>query len=175
MTAKKEQKNPFLKTALSVTRTAALATLVAATVALVVNALRPDGLPLVADKPYEILVPCPEPGGEVSPVTPADASLLSKDTFIVDARTKTAFDAWRFGHAENLTYDYLDPVPEADIKALTREIAASRAKRVVVYGDGDTPDTGEQLGKELSGHGIKNVCFVKGGAPALLKRKTEEK
>jgi hypothetical protein len=71
-------------------------------------------------------------------------------------------------------FDYLDPTPEKTIQDLARRIASSGAKRVVVYGDGDEPDTGEQLGKEISGKGIKNVFFVKGGAPALRKASTDE-
>ena len=38
---------------------------------------------------------------------------------------------------------------------------------MVVYGDGGDPDSGEQWAALLSGAGIKNVVFVKGGAPAL--------
>jgi hypothetical protein len=38
---------------------------------------------------------------------------------------------------------------------------------VVVYGDGGAPDTGELLAREISGHGIKHVFFVEGGAPEL--------
>jgi hypothetical protein len=107
----------------------------------------------------------------VSKVSAADPSLLGDEVFIVDARSEAAFEAWRFGNAENLTYDYLDPVPDGEIETLTRAIARSGKKQVIVYGDGDVPDTGEQLGKELSGNGIKNVFFVEGGAPALKKRK----
>jgi hypothetical protein len=39
---------------------------------------------------------------------------------------------------------------------------------VIVYGDGGRPDSGEYLGKEISGRGIKNVYFIRGGAPAVL-------
>ena len=28
--------------------------------------------------------------------------------------------------------------------------------------------SGEHLGREISGRGIKNVCFITGGAPAVL-------
>ena len=67
-----------------------------------------------------------------------------------------------------MPYDWLDPIPGADMQRLARAIAASRATRVVVYGDGERPDSGEHLGREISGRGIKNVSFVRGGAPALL-------
>ncbi|MFH1131634.1 MAG: hypothetical protein V1754_09875, partial [Pseudomonadota bacterium] len=67
----------------------------------------------------------------------------------------------------NITFDYLDPIPKEVLQDLARRIASSKAQRVVVYGDGQNPDSGEQLGKELSIHGIKNIFFIKGGAPML--------
>jgi hypothetical protein len=68
----------------------------------------------------------------------------------------------------NVAYDWLDPVPEETLSELARSIAASGATRVVVYGDGKRPDSGEHLGREISGRGIKNVFFIRGGAPAVL-------
>ena len=79
--------------------------------------------------------------------------------------------AWKFRDAMNIPYDYLEPIPDEDLKELTRRISRSRARRVVVYGDGKNPDCGEQAGKEISGKGIKNVYFVVGGAPALKGEK----
>ncbi|MBW2735410.1 MAG: rhodanese-like domain-containing protein [Deltaproteobacteria bacterium] len=145
-------------------------TLLCALAAVVVNRWgHPKGIPLVAPKAYEILVPCPEPGGVVTALGPGDARIAAKDTFRVDAREAGVFKAWHLSTAMNVTYDYLDPTPKDLIKRLAQRAASSRAQQVVVYGDGEDPDTGEQLGKELSGHGIKNVFFVRGGAPALRK------
>lgn len=136
-------------------------------VALAVNALRPDGLPLIAERDYEILVPCPEPGGDVTAIAPSDPLLDSPSTFVVDARPAAAAEAWTFRQAMNVPYDYLDPTPEGVLREVARAIAASRARHLAVYGDGDDPDTGELLAKEISASGIKNVLFVEGGAPAL--------
>ncbi len=139
-----------------------------AVLAVVVNAwLHPEGIPFVAEREYDIMVPCPEPGGEVSPMAAGDARLRDPRTFIVDARDASDYGTWHFREALNLTYDYLDPTPDASIEALARAIARSLSQQVLVYGDGDDPDTGEQLGKEISGKGIKNVFFLKGGAPLL--------
>lgn len=148
---------------------AVVITAVSVVVALTVNALRPHRLPLVADEPYEILVPCPEPGGPVAAVRAGDPGLLSPKTFLIDARSAELFDAGHLSGAFNVRYDWLDPVPEADLAVLAKKIAASGATRVVVYGDGGTPDSGEYLGREISGRGIKNVFFVEGGAPAVLQ------
>ena len=136
-------------------------------VGLVVNLVRPDAIAFIADQPYELFVPCPEPGGEVTPMAADAPALLADDTFVVDARSKQEFDAWRLRQAINIPYDYLDPTPQETLRDLAETIARSRAKRVVVYGDGAAPDTGEQLAKEVSGHGIKHVFFVEGGAPGL--------
>ena len=73
----------------------------------------------------------------------------------------------RLPGAINVPFDWLDPIPDARLAELVRAIAASRATRVVVYGDDERPDSGEHLGREISGRGIKNVSFVRGGAPAL--------
>lgn len=147
---------------------AALVAGASAALALAVNTVRRDGLPLVASTPYEVLVPCPEPGGEVTAVEPHEEVLSSPRTLVVDARSPGEYAAAHLPGAINVPYDWLDPLPECELQALARSIAASRATRVVVYGDGGRPDSGEHLGREISGRGIKNVAFVRGGAPALL-------
>jgi hypothetical protein len=150
-----------------VLRDALIAAGISFAVGLLFNLARPDGIPFVAEQPYELFVPCPEPGGEVTPMAADAPDLLADDTFVVDARSGEEFDAWRLRRAINISYDYLDPTPEETLRELAEMIARSGARRVAVYGDGDAPDTGEQLAKEVSGHGIKHVFFVVGGAPAL--------
>ena len=44
------------------------------------------------------------------------------------------------------------------------------ARKVIVYGDGDDPDSGRQLADAISGKGVKNVFHVRGGADALKNR-----
>ncbi|MBK9964933.1 MAG: rhodanese-like domain-containing protein [Holophagales bacterium] len=152
-------------------RTFAEAAVIAASaglVALAVNAFRPAGLPLVAPEPYEVLVPCPEPGGPVAPVEPSDSSLRGPRVFLVDARDPGAYRRGHVPGAVNVPYDWLDPLPQAALHELARRIAASGATRVVVYGDGGRPDSGEHLGREISGRGLRNVGYVRGGAPALV-------
>ncbi len=146
----------------------AAVTAVAVVIALLFNALRPAGLELIAQTPYQILVPCPEPGGPVQIVQPDESWILSARTFLVDARSPREFNLQHLPRAVNLPYDWLEPVPEDDILELAQSIAGSGANRVAVYGDGGRPDSGEHLGKEISGRGIKNVFFISGGAPAVL-------
>jgi hypothetical protein len=134
---------------------------------LAVNALRSDPLPLVARVPYQTLVPCPEPGGPVEPIAVDHPAVASSRSFVIDARSRSEFDAYHLPGAVSIPYDWLDPLPDEVMAALARDIAASGATRVVVYGDGGRPDSGEHLGREISGRGIKNVVFIEGGAPVV--------
>ena len=149
---------------------AALVVLTGIVVALVVNFIRADGLPLVAHTPYLTLVPCPEPGGPVEALDGGSPEVASPRSFLVDARSDIQFDQQHLPGAVNVHYDWLDPLPETALAGLARSIAASGSTRVVVYGDGGRPDSGEYLAKEISGRGIKNVHFIRGGAPAALGR-----
>ena len=138
-------------------------------VAVAVNTwIHPRPIPLIARQQYEILAPCPEPGGEVEPVAADDPRLGSPATFTVDARSRPEYGRWHVPGAQNLPYEYLDPTPEDSLRALAVAIARSGARQVAVYGDGADPDTGELLGREISGYGIRHVLHVRGGAPALL-------
>ncbi len=151
-------------------RDALIITAVTSVAALAINLVHPESIPYVAEKEYEILVPCPETGGETAPLANDDPSLGSATTFIVDGRSAEDFAAYRFGSAVNVTYDYLEATPPEILRNLAKRIARSKAQLVAVYGDGDNPDTGEELAKEISGYGIKNVFFIQGGAPALQAR-----
>ena len=148
-------------------RDAVLITAAAGAVGLLVNLFHPEKIPYIAEEEYETLVPCPEPGGEVTPLEANDALVRAGGTFVVDARQQSEHRAWKLGDAMNIPYDYLEPIPDEALKDLVKRIQKSGARRVVVYGNGKNPDSGEQAGREISGKGIKNVFFVKGGAPAL--------
>ncbi|MBN2358247.1 MAG: rhodanese-like domain-containing protein [Deltaproteobacteria bacterium] len=136
-----------------------------ALVALVFNAVRGDGIPLVQKEEYQILVPCPETMGDATALAPDAPALRSPRALVVDARPAAEFERWHTASALNVPYDYLEPTPPAVIQ----RIAASGAAEVIVYGDGADPDSGEQLARELSGKGIRNVSYVTGGAAALQK------
>ena len=151
---------------LVVLRDGAALTAFCAAAALLVNAFRPDGIPVIENKEYQIYVPCPETLGKAEAVSPSQ--LLSPGAgkvLIVDGRSREAFDAWHVPGAVSIPFDYLMPVSAEDLN----RVAASGAAAVVVYGDGEDPDCGEELARELAGNGIRNVRFVKGGAPAIRK------
>jgi Rhodanese-like domain len=137
--------------------------LATAMLGVVVNALRADGIPLVANEPYEIFVPCPE-GGEVEPIDPGDPRLDDLDSLIVDARPIAQFAADGLIRAINIEFDWLDPIAEENIK----RILGAGANRLIVYGDGGEPDNGYELAREIAGLGLNNVYYVEGGYHALL-------
>ncbi len=128
------------------------------------NLLRGAGIPFVAREHYRILVPCPEPGGEIVPLDVTQVRWGDPWDLVVDAREATEHAGWSPPGARSIPFDYLDPVSD---EALA-DLVASRARRVVVFGDGLRPDTGEELAREISGRGVRNVHFIPGGAGAVL-------
>jgi len=142
---------------------AAVIALAGGAIGLAVNLLRPEPLPWRASFPYETLVPCPEPIGDAAPMLPDDPALDDPRTVLVSALDAAASRALPLPPRLVIPYDYLDEVPMADVKA----VAAVRGTRVLVIGDGQRPDSGEQLARELAWRGVRNVFFVQGGAPAL--------
>lgn len=161
-------KRPFL----TVLRDGAIVAALSAAAAMVVNAVRSDGIPLIENKQYEIFVPCPEPIGEVEKMSPVQfLGMKDKRVLIIDARSEEEYNQMHFPGAVSIPFDYLMPVCMVKLK----EISSSGAARVVVYGDGADPDSGRELARELSGSGIRNVFYVEGGAGPILTGKTEGK
>jgi rhodanese-related sulfurtransferase len=150
----------------SVLRDATIVMVLSAGVALSANALRSSrSISLVAEQEYEILVPCPEfEGKPAAALAPEKVKRGEEGTLFVDAREREDYDGWHLPGAISIPYDYLEPKPEE------KKVLRTHARKVVVYGDGDEPDSGQQLANAISGKGVKNVCFVRGGAPALRKR-----
>ncbi len=158
-----------MKTFLIILRDAIIICTIVAVIGIIINAVRPDGLPFIADKPYEIFVPCPETLGTVEMISASDSRMNDGRAFIVDARTQEEFNEWHLKDAICITYDYLDPISEDELKNVSMNIIGSGKERLIVYGDGDGKQgsTGYELGRELAGHGIKNVFIVDGGVDAL--------
>ncbi len=145
-------------------RDAGVIVVLASGAALLYNGVRSsDAISLVAQEPYQILVPCPEHEGETDAISVAAAREPGQGVLFIDAREPEAFTAWHHPDATSIPFDYLDPISEEKV----RQVLQSRAKKIIIYGDGADPDTGHQLALALSSRGVKNVFYVKGGAPAL--------
>lgn len=126
----------------------------------------PQPLPWIADEPYETLVPCPEQRRRVQGLE-AVAVLSSPRVLFIDARPRAAFAAWHQAGALHLPYDFLQPTPADELQAVARHLARRAARRVVVYGDGEQPDSGSLLAEDLAAHGLRHVFYLRGGAAAL--------
>jgi hypothetical protein len=144
-------------------RDAALVVVASVVMAVTLNGLRAQGIPWIRTEPFETLVPCPEPAGDVGVVRPVDLLASDPTLLLVDARAASSFAGWHLPGAVHLPFDYLEPLSDAQV----REVVRRGAARVVVYGDGEDPDTGRELARLLAGRGVRNVSYVEGGAPAL--------
>jgi rhodanese-related sulfurtransferase len=134
-------------------------------VGVVVNILRPQPLAWVATVPYEVFVPCPEILGDSIAVEPSLPLLTDAGILWIDARSKDEYDIWHIKNAVNIPFDYLEPVDDKHVSFILN----SGAKRIIIYGDGGKPDSGNELGAELSGKGIRNIHHIEGGSVALQK------
>ena len=146
-------------------RDALLVLAACAAVGAATNALRPGGIAFVQRSEYEILVPCPEGSGDAPAISADDPAVWETRTLLVDARSAAEHQSWHPTGAIHVPFDYLEPTAPEQV----RRIASSGAARVVVFGDGNNPDSGEQLAREIAGKGIRNVRFVEGGAARLEK------
>lgn len=158
-----------MKIYLQILKEAVLVCALMAILGIIINALRTDGLPFIADKPYEIFVPCPETLGHVELIKPNDPRVTDPKTYLIDARSEDEYNAWHDQNAIRITYDYLDPISPEELKNISMNIANSGSAQLVIYGDGDGTEgtTGYELGRELAGNGIQNVFIIQGGADAL--------
>lgn len=149
-------------------RDAAIVVIAASCTGILVNVVRPTGaIPFFQHKPYDIVVPCAEPVGDAKPLRPDDPLVRDRASLVIDARSSAEFEAFHLPHAINIPFDWLGPPLAKETEELAGRVARSRARAVVVYGDGDDPDSGAEWARLLAGSGLKNVYFVKGGAPAL--------
>ena len=155
--------------AYSVLRDALTVLVLAAALSLVVNAVRTDGLPLVAEEDFEILVPCPDATGEATAIDPDHALIRNPTTLLIDARSREDHGAWHLPRSLSQPFDWLAEQDEINQEAaqIAKAVTRSGKHNVVVYGDGGNPDSGQYWAALLSASGVKNVVFVSGGARAL--------
>lgn len=153
----------------AVVRDAGVLVAIAAALAFGSNAVRADRLPLIAQKDFETLVPCPEPPGSAGSITADDARIHASTTLLIDARSRDEYADWHLDGAINIPFDWLAEQEQISKQAqqIARDVARSNRHAVVVYGDGADPDSGREWAAQLNGAGIRNVVFVSGGVSTL--------
>ena len=152
-------------------RDATIVVLAAAAIGVVSNLVRhKEKLSWIQATPYDLLVPCAEPVGQAQIIQASSPLVLDRTSLVIDARATSDYAEWHIEHAINVPFDWLGPPVQDDVTRVTQTITRSNAKRVIVYGDGDNPDSGREWARLLSGGGIRNVSFIDGGAPAFRQR-----
>jgi 3-mercaptopyruvate sulfurtransferase SseA len=149
---------------------AALLVFVPALGALVFNALRPAGLPLVTATDYrnEILVPCPENVREAQAVAlvelPEDLAGLT----VVDARTSGEYLAGHIPGALSIPHRPLHTADDEFRQKLAADLELLHGvpgSRILVCGDERT-GSGRDFAAVLLEHGFDGVRFLIGGCAA---------
>jgi rhodanese-related sulfurtransferase len=164
-----------MRTAARILVEALAITAVAAAVAIAVDLVRPGGIPLVADVPYDIYAPCRD--SEVRTRTAAAADLAGRsDVLYVDARPAEEFAAEHVQGALSAPYSVLFGAAAADVDRVKAEAARRKAARVVAYGTAAAPeasgrqiDLARPLAAQLEESGVAAVGHVEGGLAAMKK------
>ena len=149
-------------------RDATVVVVAAAAIGIVSNMVRhKEKLSWIQVTPYDLLVPCAEPVGQAQIIQAGSPLVLDRTSLVIDARATSDYAEWHIEHAINVPFDWLGPPVQDDVTRVTQMITRSNVKRVIVYGDGDNPDSGREWARLLSGGGIRNVSFIDGGASAF--------
>ncbi|MBW1881647.1 MAG: rhodanese-like domain-containing protein [Deltaproteobacteria bacterium] len=154
---------------LAIIRDASLVVALSFAVGVGTNAVQREGIPVIAKEAYHILVPCPVEGGEVLPLRADEVRWGGTKDLVIDARPATQAAQWPTPGARNVPYDFLDPIDDATVA----DLVSRPVERIVVVGDGLAPDSGREMGAELSGRGVRNVHYVEGGWKAARKHLDE--
>jgi len=152
----------------------------AALIAIGTNAMRSDGIPLVATIEYEIYAPCKDSEAESEAASAADLAGGGDGVLYVDARPAEAFAGEHVEGSINIPYSVLFGASEADIARVKQAIADRGAETVVVYGRHGDPesteaavDLAEPLADQLIEAEIQGVKHLEGGLDELKKSGVE--
>ena len=166
----------MLKTSLLTLAKSVALTAAAVLIAVVTNAVRADGIPLVTDIPYEIFSACKDAEAESAAVSDTAALKNADDTLFVDVRPKARFDAERVAGAVNLPYSALFGASADDVENVRKSASDGKIKSIVVYGtfrelDSEAleVDLAKPAAEQLVESGMSNVRHIEGGLAAMKK------
>jgi rhodanese-related sulfurtransferase len=170
----------MLKTAAVIVLQAAVIVVGAVLLAIGTNAIRSDGIPLIATVEYEIFAPCKDSEAESQAADVQDLSGTDANVLYVDARPAEAFAAEHVDGSINIPYSVLFGASTEDIDKVKREIASRKAETIVVFGTFTDPgsteqavDLAEPLAQQLIEAEIAGVKHLEGGIAELKKTGVE--
>jgi rhodanese-related sulfurtransferase len=146
-----------MKKLIGLTGRAAIITAGCVLIGVVFNAVRAEGIDLVAQVEYEIYVPCPESQAESETMT-AENARAQEDVLYVDARPEEDFAREHIKGAVSLPYPLLGDPPPEKIEALKR-----RSVPIVTYGGGGRDQSGKMMADLLTELGVPDVSHLEGG------------
>ena len=162
------------KTVIKIIIQAAVIIGVAAIIAMVTNAARKDGIPLITDIPYEIFAPCKDSEAISENVTADELLKSGENVLYVDARPKAIFDKEHIKGAINVPYSALFGAAPEDVAKVAKEAKNRGVKSVIVYGEYEDPgspgnkvDFGKPLAEQLLEAKVEGVRHVEGGLGTL--------
>ena len=128
--------------------------------AVIFNAARPNGIDLVAPRPYDIYVPCPESETGAESVS-AEQLQGAANMLYLDVRPETDFRREHIKGAVSFPYPMLGDPPADRV-----EVLKQRGVPIVTYDGGGRDMTGEMMAALLTELGVPNVTHLEGGLEA---------
>ena len=125
--------------------------------ALLVNGVRKDGLALVMPFPPEYRCPSQMTEGRSTPAKEALRQHGHEEAVFVDARSKDSYDKAHIKGAINLSYSFLDAVPQEAVDQLRKY------RMIIVYCNTEAEERSKLMAGELSEAGLKEVSYLEGG------------
>jgi rhodanese-related sulfurtransferase len=171
----------MVKTVVAIALQSAGIVVVTALIAIGTNAVRSDGIPLIAEIEYEIFAPCKDSEAESEAANLDDLAAGGDDAVLyVDARPAEAFTLEHVKGSINIPYSVLFGASADDVAKVKQEVAARDAKTVVVFGKYAEPgstdqavDLAESLAQQLIEAEIPGVKHLEGGLEELKKTGVE--
>lgn len=131
--------------------------------ALIVNGMRPERLPLVMPFPPQYECPSRITVGLAIKAEEALSRSGRGQILFVDARAREVFEKGHIEGAINLPYSFLDPVPVEALASLRN------SGEVVVYCNSSHLERSRLMAGELADAGLKSVFYLEGGFLGWVK------
>jgi rhodanese-related sulfurtransferase len=141
----------------------ALVLLFSVGLALIMNAMREDRLPLVPPFPPTYQCPSSEGPGSAVDVQTALTLYRKAGTVFVDARKKDAFQTGHIQGARHVPYSFVEPVSKETLDSLRGY------ESIIVYCNREDSEASKLLAGELAQAGLKGAAYLEKGFTGWVK------